>query len=143
MVAGELEADPGAVLVPQPHGGALRTGGKPGNASNSAAASPGALKRKARRYLDTLIDDANRLASRGLAPRKQGEPPPSAVEVRNSLDAMRLLAVIAETTTAEDRREDAAAPAPPTIIVETSGPVVRIPLPGESEPTESEGQGDP
>ena len=106
--------------VHMPHGGWVYNGPVPGIRA-SENATLGAIKRKARRHLDQLVDDLNRAAERGLKPRAEGEAAATAAEVKAGLDAMKLLNLIAEPTRAEDNREDAGAPQIPTITVLAGG----------------------
>lgn len=112
--------------VAQPQGGAIYRGGVPGNAGNKVSASLESLKRRARAHLHELEEAAYELAKRGLIPAKpkEGEEPEAyasrlARDFKLGLEAMRVIASIAEPTMAESKSETPDHQ-PPTITVRTA-----------------------
>lgn len=116
-----------------PKGGRLNRGGPPGG-YDPVAHQLGMMKREGRRVLSGWMKRLERIGDTQLTAAEAEVLDPAKVlaHLRACDLPVRIIAQIAEATRAEDARDDPSAPDAPTIIVETSGPAVRIPLPGES-----------
>ncbi len=132
---GDPRKRPGAFKqVRGPKGGRLNRGGLPGG-YDPVAHQLGMMKRQGRRVLAGWLKRLERIGDQQLERAEAATDPKAVLEHLKASDLpVRIIAQIAEPTTAEDKREDpSASDAPTIIVVATSGSPVLIPLPAEDK----------